>query len=480
MKKGILLFLLMFITSGSSLNAQAGGTDYIICIDNGESMTDARFNEVKLTASKLAERLLSCNPKNRYAVVHYGNAVYNASNSSYKPRIYIESDFGVLSWPEQYFKRKFEGASYFHESLGLIGNALDDIDNADIISPQKVLNRDPGSPLVVILFTNASRNVGNMQNGSYLVNDLDTALNSPGAFKNVTNFKVDRGAKFAVIHMSTDNQSVAAAASIASKGGSYSGNVESNTADPDYGILPRLYSQRTYSLGYDSVTEMPKLEEIVSNICDPSGWAEARFFYEPKDCGVHSLGFVISASLSLPPGAVLKNYKLVTRDIVAGIDYGANFNPTITNGNQFFQELQFSDLNLPPGATSKYKFILAFQYELGVNTYQVDVWNYYPMFEYDINLGCTRMTSQMSAEIKGTSIQLAPNPTNGESKVLLKDGFTSGLLQVLDVAGREVYGKSFKNERQIEINLNFQPAGIYIVKIVSDKNEVYTQKLIKK
>lgn len=476
MKKGILIFLLMFIASWSSLKAQGAGTQYIMCIDNG--MSDVDLKEVKLSASKLAERLMSCNPNNRYAVVHYGNAIYNTSNSSYTPRIYIEDDFdSTSSWPEQYFKRKFEGASQFHESLELIGNALDGINNADIISPNKILTRNSSLRLVVILFTKSARNLGNQQNGSYLVNYSDTALNTPGAFKNVTNFKVNRDAKFVVIHKSPDNQSTAAAAAIASAGGAYSGSVEDNIADPEYGILPRLYSPRTYSFVYGLSGD---LEQIVNDICDSSGWGKARFYYEPADCGIQNYGLEIYVELTVPPGAILHGNKLVTRDIATGLDYSANFNPSI-NGNVFYQNLQLSDLNLPAGATGKYKFLLSFQYEIAGTMHQVDTWNYYSMFEYDLNLVCLKMSSPLASnEVIKSSMKVTPNPTDGPFTIILDKEIGSGKLEVLDLMGNIVYTKNIVKGKIVDADLNVQRQGTYILKVTSDKNETFIGKIIKK
>ncbi|PZU15425.1 MAG: hypothetical protein DI622_12625, partial [Chryseobacterium sp.] len=126
--------------SWNALRAQNGGSDYIIVLDNGSSMTTQRFESMKLGAIKLIQQLLACNPKNRVAVVHYGTGIYNAINTEYKPRIYIEDDFSGNTFTTQLIERRLDNGDHLHEALGIIGNALDGASNPDIVSPQTTLN----------------------------------------------------------------------------------------------------------------------------------------------------------------------------------------------------------------------------------------------------------------------------------------------------------------------------------------------------
>ncbi len=472
MKRTLLLLLFAFCVSWNSLQAQ---TDYIICLDNGSTVSDARFKEMRLTAIKLIERLVACHPKNRYAVVHYGAGLNNGPSLGLIPRIYIESDFTGNSFPEPYMTRRLNYGQHFHEALGLIGNALDGTYNPEIVSPQTALHRSAGFNLAVIVISDGARNNGDLSTGSYLVNYYDTALNDPAAFKNVTKFKVDRGAKFVMIHMSPNSQSSAAGASIASAGGSYTGAVESNVDDPDYGVLPRLYYPRPNSFVFDSVSEMPKVDEIVSNVCTPSSWVGSlKFIYEPFSCGMPG-DFNITGEFSLPQGSVLLNNKLILRDVNTGMDYGISTTGNVT-GNQINYHFYPGDINTPPGSTGKYKFIMTVQYSSSGGTVEIMSWNHYPMFNYDLDLGatCTRSGSGSAAE----SLRITPNPTDGVFKVILNEDIESGKLEVLDLNGNTILTKTVKG-KIFEADLKNRQQGIYVVKVTSG-NKIYSEKIIKK
>ncbi|WEK68461.1 MAG: T9SS type A sorting domain-containing protein [Candidatus Chryseobacterium colombiense] len=483
MKKTILFLFLTFIMSLNALRAQNGGSDYIIVLDNGSSMSTQRFTSMKLGATKLIQQLLSCNPLNRVAVVHYGTGIYNASNTSYSPKIYIESDFSNNTFTTLQIERRLDNGDHFHEALAIIGNALDGVSNTEIVSPQTTLNNDPSNPLKVVLFADAERNTGNLSFGSYLVNYDYPTPNMPEAFKYVTDFKINRNAKFAVIHISPDTPATEAAASISSQGGSYSGTVETNIDDPDYGSPTRLYFPRT---SFDmSSSEVDYWARLATQICDTSGWGGVNFKYEPNGCGT-DLVQTISGSYSLPAGATFSQFKLVARDIVTGQDYGVNFNPTMTSPTDFYYALQPSDFSFPGITDAKFVFILGFQYNYQGGTYDVASWNGYPYFDYDLllttlpNCGMRQATPSALA-INENSIQITPNPTSGAIKVILdQKKIESGKVQIIDLSGKTVYSKEFRAQNTVDIDIHSQKEGVYIIKIVSDKNEVFVEKVIKK
>ncbi|MDC8101010.1 T9SS type A sorting domain-containing protein [Chryseobacterium rhizosphaerae] len=473
MKKAFLFFFLACLMVGSSLKAQ---TDYIICLDNGSTINNARFQEMKLTAAKLIERIMACHPKNRYAVVHYGTGLNNGPSLGLTPRIYIESDFTTLTFPEPYLNRRLSYGQHFNEALGLIGNALDGSYSPEIVSPQTSLHKNGSSKLAVLVLTNGSRNTGDLLTGSYLANYYDTALNTPGAFKNVTDFKVNRGAKFVMMHMSPNAQSSATGASIASAGGSYSGGVETNVNDPDYGVLPRLYYPRPQSFVFESVSEMPKVDEIINSTCNTGVWGSLKFYYEYNSCGV-SPDFNIYGDYTLPPGATVTHSKMVVRDISTGVDYGISTTPTFINGNQVYFHFYPSDINFPPGSTAKYKFIMTVQYSFSSGTMDVMSWNHYPMFPYDLDLGvsCTRGVP----EAADSSIKITPNPTDGKFKGVLNREIGSGKLEVLDLNGNVLLTKTVEG-KAFDADLKNRQQGVYVIKVTSDKGEINVGRIIKK
>jgi len=483
MKKTFLFMFLTFLTSWNSLSAQAGGSDYIIVLDNGSSMTSQGFESMKLGATKLIQKLLSCNPQNRIAVVHYGTGIYNSANTVYTPKIYIEYDFSHGSFMTQLIQRRLDNGDHFHEALGLIGNALDGNFNAEIVSPQTTLNQNPSNPLKVVLFTDAERNTGGLDFGSYLVNYDYPTPNTPETFKNIVDFKISRGAQFAIIHVSADTQASEAAACIASKGGSYSGSVEANIADPDSGATTRLYYPRTVFAIYQS--EEDYWTHLGADICDSSGWGEINFKYEPNGCGTSQVQ-TIEGNYSLPAGATFSAMKLIARDIVTGQDYGVNFNPVMTSPTDFYYTLQPSDFSFPGITDAKFVFLLGLQYNYQGGTYDVMCWNGHPYFDYDLmltslpNCGMKQMAAPSVSAAKESSLQVTPNPNNGIFRIILDQKVESGKIQVVDLIGNTVYGKTFKGQKKIDIDIQSQKEGIYIVKVISDKNEIYTEKLIKK
>jgi hypothetical protein len=164
-----------------------------------------------------------------------------------------------------------------------------------------------------------------------------------------------------------------------------------------------------------------------------------------------------------------------------------------------------SQFSLPPGTSGQYRFLLKMHYDIGGTTYTAMSWNGYPYFTYDVNLDCTTKMSPKSPLKKKEnyrvdrnadpnnvkrdlvkSIQpvqqfkLSPNPTSGAFKITLNEGSENGTLQVIDLNGNAVYSEIFRDKQEINVNLGSQKEGMYIVKVISDKNEMYTQKLIKK
>lgn len=463
-----------FLLSWSTSKAQVGGNDYIIMLDNGASTTDQGFIDMKRGAVKLIEQLIACNRRNRVAVVHYGAGKYNDTSGIYTPIIYIESDFIGDQFIAQNFDRRLDFGDHLNEALGLVSNALDGTWNGDIISTQTTLSNS--QPLKVVVFTDAERNTGALD-GSYLVNYLNTTLNAPAAFKNVLAFKIDRQAQFTMIHANTNTSAVQAAASIASSGGSYMGSLETNVDDPDYGIWPRQYYNRPIGFGMLS-SEMEYWKDMAGTICNSSGWGTVNFRYEPGECISHASG--IGGTYNLPPGATLVHLRLEIGNIATGDIHPIPFNPTIV-GNSFNTGLQPSDFDyaVNAGATGKYKFRIIMVYNYGGVTYNTYSWNNYPYFDYDIDMDCTLKTAPKEIT-KETIVKLTPNPTEGVFKVMLDSEIQSGQMEIKDLNGNTVFSKAIRKTKEIEADIIRQLQGVYLIRITSGNNEIYSGKIIKK
>lgn len=106
-------------------------------------------------------------------------------------------------------------------------------------------------------------------------------------------------------------------------------------------------------------------------------------------------------------------------------------------------------------------------------------WNNYPYFDYDINMKCTLPRSTQSS-VKEKMLTMTPNPTNGLFKVILKKSLESGRLEIRDLSGNAVYSKILRNEKEIDIDISSRKEGVYIVNVINNKYEIYSEKIIKK
>ncbi|SIT10951.1 Por secretion system C-terminal sorting domain-containing protein [Chryseobacterium ureilyticum] len=473
MKKTFLFFFMALMMSWNGLKAQA---DYIIMLDNGSSVTNAEYANMKRGAIKLMEQLLACNTRNRVAVVQYGTGKYGDTNGTGEPLIYIESDFTNDHFTAQNFERRLDFGDLFNESLALIADAFNGAGSAGIISPQTALNNV--QPLKFVVFTDAERNSGG-PDGSYLVNYNNTTYSDPAAFEMAVKFKTI-GAQFTMIHANTNSSAAGAAASIASAGGLYTGGLEPNVSDPDYGVLPRLYYSRPngFSVGQP---EMDYWSDLASNICNTNGMGTVNFRYEPGECIQQPSG--IGGYYNLPPGATLVNFKLELIGLQNGTVFPVPFNPTLGVGapNFYNYYLQPSDFAaaLSGGAIGEQKFRVSMIYLYNGNYEIAYAWNNYPFFDYDITMKCPHLRA-VKLQTEEKIFKLTPNPTNGLFKVILNKEIKSGTLEIRDLTGYVVYNKILRDEKEIEVDLSSRKEGIYIVNVTTDKNEVYSEKIIKK
>lgn len=262
-KKSKALFILMLFLTVLGGKVQAQGVDVIFWMDNSNSIDATEWNNMSASTRSLIDEVIGCNPYNRVAVVHYGGPPFIANDQM----IFIETDFTNNATLAKGFIRRSSVLGlidFTSQSLTLIGDALDGVTNPNIVSTQKVLTQNPSNKLVIFLFTDAVRdNAGNY----YLV--------SPGSdpFVVYNQFKSGREATFVVLHApsgfpSHDPAARAAAAAIASVGGSFNGTVEANAGDPQgSGVKPRKFIQSsTFTV---SAADLAQLEEDICSSCVP-------------------------------------------------------------------------------------------------------------------------------------------------------------------------------------------------------------------
>ncbi|MGH1516156.1 T9SS type A sorting domain-containing protein [Chryseobacterium sp. JK1] len=471
MKKTFLFFFMAFLMPWSYFNAQS---DYIIMLDNGSSTNQLEYTHMRLGAIKLTEQLLGCNAENRVAIVQYGAGIEGNNTGIYKPLVYIESDFTSDHFTAQNFERRLNYGDFFDESLGLIDDALNGIPNANIVSSQTTLN--VLQPLHVIVLTDAERNTGgiNINNSSWIVN---SDPNAPSEFYNMLKFKNERDAKFTVVHLSNKPVNIQAAAAVASSNptGPYSGPIEPVSGNS--GGTPIMYYNRTNGFGlYDF--ESKYWYNMAEKICKPAkGQPTISFRYEPSGCGADYESF--DGLYDLPPGTTLIDLKVDVVSLTTGQVYPIAANPVSIGSGAFAYALEPWDLSILKyqGATGWHKFRVTMNYDNNGTIGSIYGWNNYPYFEFDLNMDCPRPSAALASE-KEKMFRLTPNPTNGQFKVVLKEKI--GTLEIKDLAGNTVYNKILRGEKEVSVDLSSRKEGVYIVNVITDTNERYSEKIIKK
>lgn len=475
MKKICLFFFMTLMMSWSTLSGQS---NYIIMVDNGGSMaTKPDYLLMKRGVIKLIEQLLACNPENKVAVVQYGTGILDNDTGIYKPLIYIESDYTNDFFTAQNFERRLDFGDHLQQSLGLVKNAIMGIPDPDIISPQKTLNGN--RPERVIIFTDAERASGGLD--SYLVDPAYASnYNSYEAFANAMEFKTSTTMggtiRFTVIHANTNNDAIEAAASIASFDGPYSGPLETIPGDPNNGYSRSYYNRMNGFNMYDY--EINYWKDLAAYICYPLGRGTLDFLYEPGQCIYQTSS--LKGKYHLGAGVTLHELKLELINLQTGEIYPMESYPVFGAGNSFTFNFSPSSFGhaLNAGSTGWHKFRLTLVSN-SPNSPVAYSWNGYPYIDYDINMDCPQPLSFRSSTGE-KAFQLTPNPTNGRFKVILNKETKSGTIEIRDLVGNTVYNKVFYGEKDIEVDLGSRKEGVYIVNVAADKNEIYSEKIIKK
>lgn len=564
MRKLFLIIPLLLLAIGN-INAQ--GSDVIFCIDNSGSIDATEYTQMSNSVKALITNVLSCNSSNRVSVVHYGTS-FNGLGP-FQPKIFIESNFTNNATAANNFVRRLNSGDHFHEAIGFVGEALDNFTNApnaNIVSTQRQLSRNTGNNLVVFLFTDALRAAGDITAGSYLVNFNSSVVGTNAAFQNFTNFKNNRGARFVVVHVSTNDPvaSPRAAASIASRGGSFNGIIEGYPLDPDGNNLPRLYINN----GASFTLTPAQITTVSTDICTISIAASITLNSVNENCPLFPLN--VTGNYTIPPGATISNIRIQIINSMGAV-VSTILSPTIT-GNTFSFPVNLSNFGTASPMTGNFEFnVLATvtqgtaqtsisqlsanagpdvsfsncsdccatccvdnqsltfpvlanfvdtrqanlrihavntinsgafaSYHAGdlvllkagfvalsgsrVHVYNEGCTGTYLLRESSSNEGTMRdmgvnenlEPNKVEQTIVSNNIKLSPNPNSGIFKISLPE-LSEGTIQIVDLYGLTVLNHTFKNQKEIEINIQDKPKGIYIVKVISD-NQIYTDKIIK-
>lgn len=245
--KNVFIYI-VFLLVGLNSFAQ-NGVDVIFLLDNSYSISNTQFSQIQTSVSKLMTEVVKCNPRNKVTVAQYGTDGLS--------KLFISSNFGTASYG---FMRAYQSeyiGGNLTSSMYTLTQALHGIPYSGITSTQKNLTRTPGNSLVVYIFTNAQRPYD-------LISGAGSSLGQDISFEYYTDFKDTFAATIMVsLVADVDPTAIPAAASVASKGGSYNGSIEGYPSDPDgQGAIPR------YLLVKDNFAlSNPEIQKITEDIC---------------------------------------------------------------------------------------------------------------------------------------------------------------------------------------------------------------------
>ena len=94
--------------------------------------------------------------------------------------------------------------------------------------------------------------------------------------------------------------------------------------------------------------------------------------------------------------------------------------------------------------------------------------------EYTVIMGESILPTSLENNVKSNSINIFPNPTEGQFKI--NNLTNNSNILITDITGRIIYQNNV-NSNELTIDLSEQPTGVYFINI-SDNKTSYTQKLI--
>lgn len=430
--KNVYLKYICFLLLG--FNAYSQGSDVIFWVDNSGSVNTTEYAQMSSSIQAIMQSVLECNPANRISVVQYGSTGTTATGA----KIWIETAFTNTATAFASRTTAVGGSDYAHESLGLIGNALDGIPNTNIVSPLKVLNRTPGNSLVIYLFTDAYRS----ENGSSLVNATSTGVGTNLAFQNYTSFKTVRNAIFIVTMIKTDNGTAAqnlaaknAGAAIASGGGSYTETIESYPADPDgAGTVPRFLLYKT-----NFILTTAEINNTTEQIC----------------------------SVAVDPCVADLVLVSPTHNVAASIQDNRQASNSITASNVIS--------NLGVGVYHAKNTIVLKPGFHGVNGSRFR--GYIQDCPSDfVGRDADNSEKELSSNLE--KLEIFPNPSSNLVTVTLNNSLIQQI-SILSLDGRVMFDKVIGGVEKYEFSINDYKEGLYLVTVLANNGKILKSKLVK-
>lgn len=437
------VYMYMLLSMLCTIKSFGQGSDVIFLIDNSGSILSgspvvgttgqpgSEYYAIYNTVQSIMYEVLTCNSNNRVAVVQYGDT----SNTH---GVYIESDFTNSAIT---FVRRYANGGGVARAVDIMSDAISGLPNTGIDpAGSSTLSYNTNNSLIVFIFSDAYRNQDLLSNGDPVFN------NNPG-FSPYTYLKETFGAKFVVHLVQDDVVARAAAAGIASAGGTYSGAVEQYSNDPDDGVSGRWLIAKTavngVSTGFELTPE--ELQTVADFICPEeeipcqsltlnSEPNTVYTYFDKSDITTVSAGsssYVINSGIDITMHA--QDFIVLKPDthIKSGALYLAEIQPCETNGGTSPR------MAAPKEPEQKAETLLA-----------------------------------------GKTFALMPNPATTQVTISASVGLQSVLVTSLD--GKVMYTHTYRDTpEKADIDITSYAQGYYTVTVTTTDGQVQTQKLIK-
>lgn len=410
-----------------AFNGYSQGSDVIFWVDNSGSISDTEYTQMSQSVQAIMTSVLECNPDNRISVVQYGS-----TGGSTNAKIYVESGFVNATYTFPRRSTIVGNSDFAHESLGLIGNAIDGVANPNIFGTT-TLTRTPGNGLVIYFFTDALRDT---TSGSCIVNASATGVGTNAAFQNYTSFKTVRGAIFVVTLISTNVAAIQASAAVASTGGTYMGAVESYPADPDgAGTTPRFFLNKTTFL-LTAAEIANTIEDICSVAVDPC--VADLILVSPT----HDVAALIQdnrqASNSITASNVINNTAVGVYHAKNTIVLKPGFHGV--NGSRFRGYIQDCPSDFVGRVVS----------------------------EDTVN----------NIDKEEENISVFPNPSSHLVTIALNQSLIQHI-SILSMDGRVMFDKEIGKVEKYEVAINYYKEGVYLITVLTNNGKILKSKLVK-
>lgn len=234
MKKLLLFTVLIFLLQLSY--SQCGCTKIVFIVDNSGSISSTEFTDMKKSMDSISDRLFRTAPGAKMSVIQY--ATDDPSNHVYHITVPFTSNPSTAkTWSRAYGSGGTVNSGYYQDHLP---GSLETMRSAGIwgVGGGTDLITD-SCEIRMFLFTDAGYG-----SGTSCCSNLSNNGQATSALVNYGEYNLHKStynSVWTVYHVTTSSTSMSAGAAISSKGGAYTGVIDTNSGDPEGPGVPRKY-----------------------------------------------------------------------------------------------------------------------------------------------------------------------------------------------------------------------------------------------